>query len=1024
MNAPVNDNSKKVLGLDIGSNSIGWCLLALEDNKPKRFIDIGSRIFNKGVEDEIPTPKNAKRRRARLDRRVIQRRSRRKRRLESYLMKLGFLPDTIRDTVSRERLLNGLGDPYELRSKGLDEKLDRHEFGRVLLHLVQRRGFLSNRKTAIGDLADDPDVMAILEEEDSLEAAEDKTEEGQFKQQIANLRESIKASGYRTLGEYLYRNEDLDSKRNRIRNGGDLRTDRAMYRQELQLIWNKQKESHADLTENMLEQIEEIIFFQRPLKFKADRIGKCSLEPGNKRSAFAKLEFQEFRYLQDVNNLSHIDPYTNKSTNLSAEQREKILILFEEKKNVTYPSIRKKLGFDKSYVFNLEAAENKKLKGNLTALTIAGVFPEWEEFDESTKVAFTEDMLTIKKRSTLFKRLQSYWNLTPEQSVPLCLLEFEEGHANLSLKAIRKLLPYMRKGMRYDEAREAAGYSYKDSDPKVLAKLPAPPTIPNPIVSRGLSEVRRLVNAIIKTHGKPDIIRVEMARDLEMNTKRYKQFESRQRKNTKANEAAEAKWGEVSSANPHLKLRKYPSRDDKIKFRLWEDQGKLCAYSCKVISMNQLFSDDVEVDHVVPYSFSLDDSYMNKVVCFARENRNKSQQTPIDAFEKNEEQWSQITGAIARWDRGLYSKVARFFLRSNEIEKDFTNSQLVDTRYIAKEALSYLALIGADVTTTKGVMTSWLRHHWGLNSLISESDKKDRTDHRQHAIDAAITACIDRPFYQALVKVAREIESSSAGLSMRDLHTNEPWDGFRSELDALIQDLIVSHQTSSKVQGALNEAFGVGYIEGVGTVYRKNVDPKLNVDKVIDPAVREILLSHLIKNNNKKKEAFAEGNPVYHKDNKTRIRRVRIKQASISFSKLEHQKMAIRDKTGRAFKWHAFGNTHCVRVFHNTETGKYESVFQTAAAAKVMSNERSLAKLPTNHDFLYTLHKNDIVRAKVDGALELFRIQKLGFANRRISLAQIQLAKEANPHTFVLNDENMRFYELEKVNVNVLGRLL
>ena len=158
--------SKRVLGLDLGSNSIGWALLKTTDaGKPTGLIDLGSRIFNKAVEDKTPTPKNQKRRNSRLARRVVQRRARRRQRMLNYLVSLNLLPAGLKENHQPERVLNELGEPYSLRAKALDTPLRPYELGRILLHLVQRRGFLSNRKTRLGqEMLDDPDVQAALAE--------------------------------------------------------------------------------------------------------------------------------------------------------------------------------------------------------------------------------------------------------------------------------------------------------------------------------------------------------------------------------------------------------------------------------------------------------------------------------------------------------------------------------------------------------------------------------------------------------------------------------------------------------------------------------------------------------------------------------------------------------------------------------------------------------------------------------------------------------------------------------------------
>ena len=164
--------SKLVLGLDLGSNSLGWGLLrANADGKLEQLIDTGVRIFPKAVEEKTPTPKNQKRRNRRLARRTIQRRARRKKQLLNYLISLSLLPKELLDDERPEGILNRLGDPYQLRAKALDGKLEPHQLGRVLLHLVQRRGFLSNKKTLLGrDMLDDPDVLAVLGEDEDIDS--------------------------------------------------------------------------------------------------------------------------------------------------------------------------------------------------------------------------------------------------------------------------------------------------------------------------------------------------------------------------------------------------------------------------------------------------------------------------------------------------------------------------------------------------------------------------------------------------------------------------------------------------------------------------------------------------------------------------------------------------------------------------------------------------------------------------------------------------------------------------------------
>ncbi len=114
-------SSGYAIGLDVGTNSIGWSVIKEKDGQPIEFVDCGSRIFIRSVEDKSPIPKNRKRRDSRLQRRQVQRRSRRKSRLRNYLVSKEFLPEVLKNNPAPEEDLNRLGDPYSIRKKALDE---------------------------------------------------------------------------------------------------------------------------------------------------------------------------------------------------------------------------------------------------------------------------------------------------------------------------------------------------------------------------------------------------------------------------------------------------------------------------------------------------------------------------------------------------------------------------------------------------------------------------------------------------------------------------------------------------------------------------------------------------------------------------------------------------------------------------------------------------------------------------------------------------------------------------------------
>ncbi len=1023
---------KKVLGLDLGSNSIGWALMGETNGEVNQIIDLGSRIFNKAVEEKIPTPKNQKRRDMRLGRRVLQRRARRKQKMIHYLISLDLLPQELSNNFGKEKLLNELGNPYELRTIGLDEQLAPFEFGRVLLHFVARRGFLSSKKQIAGDLVDDPDTQTYLS---TLDSKQTKDEEGQFKADIAEVYQAIQDSNTRTLGEFLYKKNIGEVKRNRSHDGGHLRTDRAMYKDELALIWQTQQQ-YFNLPDEFIDEVEKIIFYQRPLKLKKDRVGKCSLEPKHYRANTARLEVQKFRYLQDVNNLEYFERHSEQWLKLSDEQKDKLKLYFEHHPKITITTLKKELGLDKPTKINLEA---KNLKGNITACEIRDVIGDsWDEYSNKEQIQLFEDLLTIKKKSALKARLITHWDFDKQTAVKLCLIEFEPSHSNHSLKAIKCLLPHLEKGLTYDKARVECGYGYESVRSEAQDKLPMPSETSNPIVNKGMHELRRVVNAVIKQYGKPDIVRIEMARDLEMNTQRYKDNEAQQKKNQKSNEEAEA---EFLKYNP---MRNYANKEQKLIYRLWQEQEQCCAYSGQSIGITELWTTSVEIDHIVPKSLCLDDSYINKVVCLTLENRVKERKTPIEAWGNDEEKWNQITQRIERfypdrpWKKyrknATHPKKKQFSMCQEDISKKYgmASSQLNDTRYISRLAQNYMRELGCDVSVTKGSIVAEVRSQWGLNSVIGQTNKKERTDHRHHTVDAIVIAHINRGLHNRMTQKIQHSETTGEKFRLP-----QPSENFRTEVKEKLKHMIVSHTPQRKLSGGLHEETGAGYVaKHGGLVYRKTLNPEFtikNAMSIVDEQVQNIVLEH-VSNYKNTKEAFNKENLQILKLGKNLIKRVRVLQSKTTEEKLKQNKFGVKDKSGKVFKYMSYGNNHHVEIIQNTKTGKIKGEFVTMMEASHRAKGINIPKQPiikTDFDdwqFLMALHINDTVSIeKDDGERVFYRVQKLEMGNKNIVLRlniASTLSNKDEELNIGINTKNFDKYKISKHKVNAIGGLI
>jgi CRISPR-associated endonuclease Csn1 len=370
------------LGLDMGSKSIGWALISTA--KKPSIIDIGVRVFPEGVDRDtkgLEKSKNAARREARGARRNRYRRKRRRDCLISTLKSAKLLPE---NNLELKELFNK--DPYQLRAKGIDDKIGLYELGRAIFHINQRRGFKSNRKTG------------------------KQTEEGQIAKSAGELQEQIESENCRTLGEYFNK---INPEEKRIRTHY---TFRSMFEKELEMIWNKQAEFYPHvLTEELLRNIrDEIIFYQRPLK------------PTN-----------------ELNNLKICNP-DGSMEGLLDDQRELLLDELIGKKEVKFVAIRKKLGLLETQVFNAEyeindkGKKNEKLKGDAfsAAMRSRDIFgpKTWDGMNDEEKRQLNEWVIELEDNE-LRDKLRNVCKLKEDQIQNVLKISFPRGYMSFSRKA-------------------------------------------------------------------------------------------------------------------------------------------------------------------------------------------------------------------------------------------------------------------------------------------------------------------------------------------------------------------------------------------------------------------------------------------------------------------------------------------------------------------------------------------------------------------------------------------------------------
>lgn len=968
------------LGLDIGSNSIGWALVDANPDTPE-IMDLGVRVFPEGVDRDKQggeVSKNAARRAARSARRNRFRRAYRKDKLIRMFRRHGLLPV---DPAQWHILFRT--DPYTLRAKGLDASLTPYEFGRVLFHINQRRGFLSNRKSGKSK------------------------EDGVVAKDANQLQKDMTDSACRTLGEYFAKCKS---------EGKDIRghyTFRKMFQDEFDILWETQKRFHPDiLTEELKSQVrDQTIFFQRPLKLQPELIGNCELEPGHKRCPRADFHARRFRILQDVNNLLIRNPNGTERP-LTEDERNKVIEEVFAKKDVEFDSLRKKLGLLETQSFNLQEGKAKKgtakIKGDEFIDQLQKILKKSIERLSPSDLAEINDLIIDDDLSDeqAIKMLVEQRGFTQDQAQKAANMSLPEKYTRFSRLAIQKLLPHMEKGLKTNEAIKAVYGTHQAAKPVDSVEFLAPPAdLRNPIVTKALWEVRKVVNAILREYGKPARILVEMARELRGSKKERDEIRDKIKENEDRNDQARQEL----MANHNVAN---PSRDDIIKYKLWLECNKTCPYTGKSIPPSALFGPypEFQIEHIFPYSRSLDDSYMNKTLCHVDENiHRKRERTPYEAYSGTE-QFENILQRIAALP---WPKRRRFTQESIELD-NFIERQLNDTRYISREVIRWLKSLGVPVMGTRGQATAELRHQWGLDLILDfiGNGQKNRDDHRHHAIDAVVTALTSQKHLRAL----------AASKYSRDPNQkfDAPWPGFRDEMAGKVNEILVSYRATRRVSGQLHEEtnYGpTGQKDDNGQniyAYRKKLEDLTGamVAKIIDPIVRQVVTTRMLdfdfdpetqSDKKPKKECW---NSLLYMPNpkggaKTPIKAVRIQEV---FSNM----IELNDKSGKPYRAVAPGSNHHVEIVEvRDKKGKTKCEGNMVTLFEAIRRNR-MGELVIQKDhgdgkrFVCSLSKNDLFMLRLDDGSEcLHRVQKMGQSSKGIVII-------LRPHTFagILNDKD------------------
>lgn len=1003
------------LGLDIGIASVGWAVL--EDNidgEPIKIERLGVRIFDKAEQPKTGASLAEPRREARGQRRTIRRRRHRKDRIKQLIQQNGIMTRVeMAEMFEHSQFETSV---YELRVQALERALTKQEFVRVLIHLAQRRGYKSNSKS---------------------EEAKDK-ENGKVKIAISENKQCMEENGYRTIGEMLLKDDrfwECNPDGTKIfvphNHPDDYRTtvERSMVEDEIRLIFSRQHALGVSYATSEFEEAYlEIWGSQRNFdegpggkspyggNMIEKMLGHCTFEKDEPRAAKGSYSAEYFRLLQDVNHLRLVKN-NGESCALTREQKQIYIDLVMKSAAASYAQLRKKLELSNDISFNMlrygsdeiGKVERKKLghmkfyhemrKALNTVQKDAISTVSWEQRDEIARI-----LLCYKsddKRKAQLEKLD-----IPREFIPALLTLSTSKTAHLSAKALRKLIPHLEKGMTYAEAcKEVYGEQKSSITKKNKLSLFDIEPINNPVVRRAVSQTIRVINAVVREYGAPEVVRVELAREMGKPYDVRTQMTKKQEANAKRNEELRQQIKKIKGAEP--------TGQDIVKFKLFQDQNGVCLYSGQNLDITRLFEAGyVDVDHIIPYSISFDDSYTNKVLVRSPENRQKGNRIPADYFKSDPARWQRfetlVNTQVHNWKkkRNLLTQAL-----SEEQKNGFKQRNLVDTQYIARviynlinDHLQFAETGKYDkkrrTQAVNGAITAHVRKRLGIQKIREDGDL-------HHAVDAAVVACVSPSMIQKITQYTKHrecirktkegyLDTETGELMTREAYDAKysprfpaPWERFRQELEARLSDnpaeeiarlhlatydseeeikpVFVSRKQTHKISGAAHEATlhrkaDGGYINKVSltklTLDKKTGEIKNYYAPESDRLLYEALKKRLKEFDGNAKEAFAE---PFYKPKRDGTRGPLVKKVKL----YEKKTITVPVGGGNADN----GSMIRVDVFYIEDDGYYYVPIYTADVIKGALPNRAVVadkshgewKVMNDKDFLFSMYPNDLL---------------------------------------------------------------
>ena len=768
----MSENKKKInIGFDIGVASVGWSLIDEDHN----IIDMGVRLFNDVADNKDGSLKNQKRRSMRGLRRRIRRTRNRKDAYLNFLVANNWVNsiDDAKALINIDITKFGFNNPIELKYHALSNKVSKEALIYILFHYLHHRGFfyVTEEQLDKEQTMNEQNVYPTEEiynfykqnhyYKDSKEA--DKYSARQYENEIQHMLKQQNVDD-NFIKSYL----EIFNMVRSFEIGPGSEKSPTPYG-----MWfiNSKNELEKRDGETLWEALK----------------GKCTYYPDEKRGGKNSPIAEIFNLLNDINN---IRLFRKSGTELTLEQKDKIFKKYNDAFSVKNEfkafnckpkELVKLLNIDElkdessCYGYRIDSKDKKII----TELKSYNAIVDWLiKTEQWTKPVNILDIELLQKANDVFESLAPYQDvkkrieilkdvykcsdqdknetlikklkgLTQTHSLSYkAMLEYIQYCANNLSQNINQMVYFENNLNRVDRENSSSNTN------KYISKNIFDNEVISPTSKRAFIQTVRIMNKLIKSKILDDYeidnITFELPRDKNTADER-KNIEKSQKENKNVIDTI------LKDNNKNTDSDKLSSKA-KLRLKLWSQQNKRDIYDGKLIDINDVISGNgLDIDHIIPFSISQDDSINNKVLTKQANNREKDNFTPY--------QWLSSQGKfkefVDRINKMLISKkedawmgipkskadLLKFEGDPTEELFDFIGRNLADTRYASKLVLNTFQNFfknhanhqNAKVKVVRGTMTNFARYYIFTDSENKKSLlPKDRDVYCHHAIDASI----------------------------------------------------------------------------------------------------------------------------------------------------------------------------------------------------------------------------------------------------------------------------------------------